>query len=30
MAMAQGLRNEGRFRGANVLVSESEPYSDSD
>lgn len=30
MAVAQGLRNEGRFRGANVLVSESEPYSDSD
>lgn len=30
MAVAQGLRNEGRFRGANVLVCESEPRSDSD
>lgn len=30
MAVAQGLRNEGQFRGAKVLVCESEPYSDSD
>lgn len=30
MAVAQGLRNEGQFRGANVLVCESEPCSDSD